>query len=274
MQAIHLSLMGAGGGTGALRQWHTVVANKNANGEDGNRFPFLVNATFIGQLNDQYEYFEAMQVRGMNLIVEERHLRKDSNGAKAAYDRYMANLAAQGELLYSTRLTGSPPLQILFSPKANLMWTRVPVPMTVSFRRTPAAINPIGLFGVTISGAQQKLAELRTGGFSDWRLPAPAELEQLGATDTLRVAEALQEAGFDVAEVVEQPRGSGIIAALSNLETTPAGKSSLEGFYGGLDLFKGSAAPLALNPGKGAQARVIVLGVRGYKPYPSGVATP
>lgn len=280
LETIHLSLVGAAGGTGAIRQWHTVVANKNADGEDGNRFPYVVNATFVAQLNDQYEYFEAMQVRGLNLMIEERLLRNDTDTAKKYYKRIMENLAAQQNLVYSPRLTGSPALQVLFSPKANLMWTRGPVTIEPIFQfEKPQTINPVNTFawGTKLAAIQKKeLSELRTGGFTDWRLPSPQELEQLGAADPQRTGKALQEAGFDLSAVLAELFASKpFIGVISNVDidhTKPATGQT----FAGLGLWNGRSVRLPHETSSHALFNhyAIVLAVRSYKPYPSGIATP
>ena len=188
LATIHLALMGTGGGDGAISQWHRVVSNNNRTGQNGNHYPYLVNASFVNQLNDQLEYFEGVQLRGITLLVEARNFRNDSAGAKIDYDRYMANLEAQKQAIYSPRLSGN----VLLSPFTGVMWAKTPysngsgvVPYLVENGKLPLE----AFYGVHA---------LRTDGYSDWRIPTDLELFYLGANDAARRFADLSASGFDL----------------------------------------------------------------------------
>lgn len=190
LTTIHYAMVGTGGGDGAIVQWHRVVGNNNRNGENGNRYPYLVNAAFVGQLNDQFEYFEGLQLRGIDLLVEARNFKKDATGAKIDYDRFIANVETQRAQVYTPRLTSD----VVISPFKGLMWDR-----------TPLDNGGSPLFTITADFATDsiptKLSGLRTGDYTDWRMPTIDELLMLGSGDPTRNIFMLIQAGFRLQQI-------------------------------------------------------------------------
>lgn len=193
LTSLHSSMLGIAGGDGAIVQWHRVVGNNNRKGENsGNRYPYLVNAKFVDQLNDQLEYFEGVQLRGILLLVEERNLRKDSEGAKLHFDRYSANLQAQKQAIYTPRISSD----LLISPFSGTMWCSTP------FTHSGTVVTYDIVNGeVPIEAEYQVSYHVRTGGYSDWRRPTALEFHYLAESDALRTFTSLQQSGFDLSGV-------------------------------------------------------------------------
>ncbi|MNX17446.1 hypothetical protein D3C86_473270 [compost metagenome] len=199
LTTIHLAMLGTGGGDGAIAQWHRLVGHRNRDGENGgNRYPYLVNGAFVDQLNEQLDYFEGVQLRGIMLLVEARNFRGDGIGAQGDYDRYMANLNAQKQAIYSTRLTSG---DVLISPYSGVMWDKSPLPngATITFSIEKGSLPVL---------ITQKLAAHTTAGFQDWRLPTDLELYYLGAPkgrySDFRMIPSLQAAGFTMSKAISE----------------------------------------------------------------------
>jgi hypothetical protein len=198
LETLHAAMMGVGGGDGAIAQWHRLVGHRNRAGENGgNHYPYLVNATFIDQLNDQLEYFEGVQLRGIMLLVEARNFRHDSIGAQGDHDRFMANVNAQKQAIYSLRLASN---DVLISPFQGVMWDKNPLAngSRVSFDLEVGSLP---------ADIKTKLAGLNTAGYTDWRMPTDLDLYYLGAPtngrhSTNRMPAGLKAAGFTMDAVI------------------------------------------------------------------------
>lgn len=199
LNTIHLAMTGAGGGEGAIMQWHRLVGHRNRAGENGgNRYPYLVNSTFIDQLNEQLEYFEGVQLRGIMILVEARNFLGDGVSAQRDYDRVMANLKAQEQAIYSTRLASS---DLLISPFTGVMWDKYPLPngSQIAFSVEKGSLP---------TEIKTKLLGHRAAGFTDWRMPTDLELYYLGAPagrySDYRTISALQTYGFDMSKATSE----------------------------------------------------------------------
>ena len=246
LTTMHLAMVGAGGGDGAIAQWHRLVGHRNRDGENGgNRYPYLVNAAFVGQLNEQLEYFEGVQLRGIMLLVEARNFQRDGIGAQGDYDRFMANLNAQKQAIYSSRLASD---DVLISPYTGVMWDKSPLSndSRYTFDLTPGALP---------STVKPNLAALRTAGHADWRMPTDIELYYLGAPtngrhSTYRQRAALKAAGFNLA-LVDGENPSWLISS-----------SQYGGVYAGI-LEASGVMEFVRNPARG-----VVLPARTFKKDP------
>ncbi|HEY9857161.1 MAG TPA: hypothetical protein V6D05_15560, partial [Stenomitos sp.] len=196
LTTIHYAMMGAGGGDGALAQWHRVVGNDHRHGENGgNNYPYVVNSTFIDRLNDQFDYFQAVQLRGITLLVEARNFLKDSAGAQSDYNRFNGYLATQKAALYSLRVDS----HVLISPLTGTMWDKTLLSDgTNPFFDGPASGSTPPVIPTAITS---KLATLRTAGYSDWRLPTADELYKLGPLSASRSNDVLISEGFGLNDV-------------------------------------------------------------------------
>jgi hypothetical protein len=200
LSTLHAGMTGVGGGEGAIAQWHRLVGHRNRAGENGgNRYPYLVNSAFIDQLNDQLEYFEGVQLRGIMLLVEARNFRHDSAGAQGDHDRFMAHLNAQKQVIYSLRLASD---DVLISPFQGVMWDKSPLAngARVSFDLEVGSLP---------ADIKTKLAGLNTAGYTDWRMPTDIELYYLGAPtngrhSTFRMPAGLKAAGFNMDAVIAE----------------------------------------------------------------------
>ncbi|XID75806.1 hypothetical protein ACF3NA_04540 [Alkanindiges sp. WGS2144] len=215
LDKIHSEQMGGGGAEGTIQYWHKMVSDVHRNGEnDGNYYPFVVNDKYFDQLNEQFEYFYALQVRGLTMLVDAyKYLGKDEE-AEEEYEFYKNKLEEQEKLLYSRRIQSG----LLVSPLTNTMFSAEPACtadscitfITIENQKTIRINNLIS----TLNDKSYK-------GYRDWQLPNSTQLLALGKNGVERSLSPLIVKGFKLDFIRRDSNG---LAAIWSSETeTKAG---------------------------------------------------
>ncbi len=214
LDSIHNALIGQAGTKGAIKQWHIVVSNANRQGENGgNRYPFIVNDKYFDNLNEQFEYFYALQVRALAMLVDAHKYLDENEEAQTEYKLYKTNLNDQEALLYSTRIDSG----LLVSPVTNTM-----------FSAKPACTSDSCVIQVSKGRQQTVLINNLVENYvykdyEDWRLPTDMQLFALGKDRTDRKLDALIKSGFDLNFIKRDANGSAFIWSSSTYDHPDSG---------------------------------------------------